>query len=252
MYANQNVQRGFIVSKKPKPINHGKIDNTTKHFQGIGYHIPKSYNKSEVLELYKLWNEKLQKSGHRELEHFSSLQPGRSSPFFVEAHNQGIYKESNYTISAFYNLIQTYINYYMLSNESRERYKLNWPVYQLLIQDFAAGKSLITLVDQLKTWAFYNRLPSKNTASRAYGANKGRSKYWTYISLRKILNHCWLWHITDLNGELAAKDLEHLDFLGLDVPGTEELINSLPATIEPIKLRIKSKALYKNDKPAKI
>lgn len=238
---------------KPRPkFDIAKQDNEARYYQGMGYHVPAGTDKNELRRLYKLWNTKLQKSGHIELEHFSQAAPGRSSPFFVEPKTRGVNSQDNYVASAYFDYIQTYFNHYMSTQAAQDRYKKNYIAFYLIIQQHLSGVSLTRIVANLKTREFYHAFPDAKMRAGAYTKNKNRSKYWTYISIRKVLNHCWLWHLTDINGELSAKQLEHFNFLGLDVPGTEQTINSLSSTVEPIKLRIPSIALYSNDRCAKL
>ena len=52
-----------------------------------------------------------------------------------------------------------------------------------------------------------------------------KSHYWAYQRTRKILNNCWLWHVTDANGEISIRALEFYGFLGLDCKGTSKKYN---------------------------
>jgi hypothetical protein len=139
----------------------------------------------------------------------------------------------------------------MHTAEAKKRYKINYLPFLQIIKSYTAGVSLDKIIAEMRQSSFYATNPGDVPNYRSYNRNKARSKFWVYISLRKVMNHCWLWHITDQNGELTPKQLELFDFLGLDVPGTEEYINKLLKLDQsPIRLRIKPVKLFKQDRCA--
>jgi hypothetical protein len=237
------------MSKKDK-FNFAKLENVDKHYQGIGYHVPAGYTKQEIQKLFKLWNKKLQNSGHVELEYFSSTSPGRSSPFFCESRTQGIYKHDNYQISEYYNLIQTYFNLYMNTDAARKRYKHNYTIYRIILEHYITGMGFQSLCKLLTDRSIYNAYADKNTATALYQRNNKRTKFWSYTAIRRMLNHCWLWHAFDINGEVTPQQLQYFDFLGLDVPGTQDTLNAELARqgLELVQLRIPEKSLFVKDK----
>lgn len=238
---------------KPNSVLNKKKDHKkSSKFEGLGYYIPDGYTKTQVEQLFKQWNEKLKKSGHKEIERFSRL--GQSSSYFVEPKNGPQTQISNYNIQIYFDLIQTYMNFYFESPEARTRYKKNYHYFKLILQLHVDGVGLTSIVERLKSIETYKAYLSREIDRQVFNKNKDRSKFYIYTQLRKILNHCWLWHCVNINGELSFKDLELYNFLGLDVPNTNVYINKILASqgLSPIKLRIAESKLYTKDDCVKL
>ena len=236
------------MSKKDLKIKNA-IHNEAQHarrkdFQGIGYYAPSDKELRRLKQLYKTWNTKLQKLGQSQQEYLDSN--GHSHVFFVDDHSTGIYKQENYTAEYFFSLMQTFANFCSDSPAFKKVFSDNPEFHMLVLRAYADGITLHNIVELAKTLEFY-RHPETGTLLRAcFNKNKRRSKYYIYIKLRRTLQLCWLWHALDHNGELALTDLPMYNFLGLDIPGTLELLQSFDPSIT--KLNVKPISLYANDK----
>lgn len=225
---------------------------SNKHYEGLGYYIPMGYTKTQVKELFKQWNTKLKKSGHNDVEHFSEL--GKSSIYFISDKKKSIYIKSNYNLETYYNLIQTYMHLYFESDLGRRRFKRNYNFIRLLMRDHVQGIALTKTTEYVKHLSWYKLDESDKPNQYCHSLNYKRSKFYIYITIRAVLNHCWIWHLTDINGELNAQELQHYNFLGLDVPNTERYINEILVAkgLETIKLRLPESKLYSYDTCCKI
>lgn len=221
------------------------VDADRTHYMGIGYHIPPGYNAREVHKLFLEWNEKLQKSGHKDIEHYSSYIVGRVSPIIKASHPP---KDEN--IGSQYNigLVDTYLNYFEQTKPRSAKEAKLWHIDIMLLQSFSAGVDLGSLIrifnkpTKRAKAAFRNRWPGVTT--RDVAKHKGRSKFWIYQRTKTALAHCYAWHLTDINGELTVDDVNFLQLHGIDSKATETIINSALAKVgrEPISLKWEKKS----------
>lgn len=200
------------------------------HYMGIGYHIPKGYTTKEVKALFELWNDKLQKSGHVDLEHYSGFSVGRVSPRIRQNHN---IKPEHY--GSLYNvqLVDTYLtNYFETNRPKTKKLQSHWAIDKLLLHCFCAGvnlgilERLFTKPTKASVAAFIDAHGIDLQAKVVYN-NEGRSKYWIYTRTKTALAYCYAWHLTDVNGELTAEDINFYKLHGVDSGATETIINSV-------------------------
>lgn len=203
------------------------VSGARTHYQGMGYYVPPGYTTEQVNALFSKWNQKLQKSGHVDIEAFSDCLAGLSSPFLAGSRTYKAYAEHN-NPSATFQFIQTYINYYMHTRAAKARYGNKLAESQFLLNCFLEQveyRDIAAFASHGSRAKFSKAHPNVEYPSHFNPLNMPKSHYWAYNRIRKLLNHCWLWHITDQNGELEPKDLQLYEFVGLDVKGTEELYN---------------------------
>lgn len=227
-----------MTRRKKQP--NSTVYGAKKHFQGMGYHVPSGYTLEQINELYSKWNLKLQNSGHNDIEAFSDCLAGLSSPFLQGSKSYKSY-DAVYDPSQALSYVQTYINYYMDTRNSRSRYGTQHAAVLFLLNcyveqvDYRAIAALAVSGDKQ---SFRSEHPTVDFPTYFQPLSMPKSHYWAYNKLRKVLNHCWLWHITDQNGELTPQDLQVFEFLGLDVKGTHEHYNSV---LNPLGLSVNLK-----------
>jgi hypothetical protein len=230
------------MAKRRKQPN-STVSGSRSHYEGLGYHVPAGYTLDQVNQLFSEWNLKLQNSGHIDIEAFSDCLAGLSSPFLRGSKSSKSYDPVN-DPSVALSYVQTYIDFYMSSRNARTRYK----------SDYAACLFLLNCYMEQADYRDISRLATTGDVAQFKADHPNvlfpmyfnpltmpKSHYWAYNKLRRILNHCWLWHITDQNGELTPRDLEVFGFLGLDCKGTEEYYNSVivPLGLPAVKLKHK-------------
>jgi hypothetical protein len=228
-----------MARRKKQPTS--TVSGAKTHFQGLGYFIPHGYTLEQIQKLSSDWNQKLQKSGHKDCEAFSDVLPGLSSPFLYNSRSPEALQSHHNPITAL-NLIRTYINYYMHTKEARAKYSQDYKASLFLLEcylnqvDFRAISKLKSTGD---LESFKEKYPELELPYSFTTEDLKTSHYWAYQTTRKLLQHCWLWHITDHNGELTADDLTTYGFVGLDVKGTTQYYNNELAKLgkPPIKLR---------------
>ena len=227
-----------MARRKKQPTS--TVSGAKRHFQGMGYHVPSGYTLEQINELYSKWNLKLQKSGHVDVEAFSDCLPGLSSPFLQGSKSYKAY-DAVFDPSVALSYVQTYINYYINSPEATARYSQDLPVVQFLLNCYMEQvdyRDISRLAVSGDRKAFKSEHPNVEYPPKFHSFNMPKSHYWAYNKTRRILNHCWLWHVTDQNGELSCKDLEIFGFLGLDCKGTHEYYNSV---LSPLGLSVNLK-----------
>jgi hypothetical protein len=230
-----------MARRKKQP--NSTVSGAKTHYQGMGYHIPSGYTREQVNQIYSEWQDKLQKSGHVDIEAFSDCLPGLSSPFLRGSKSYKTYESFN-DISQALSYVQTYINYYMFSRSSRTKYYKDHAACLFLLRCYVEQveyRDIAGLANTGDKASFSKLYPNIEYPNFFNPLSMKKSHYWAYQKTRRILNHCWLWHVTDANGELKPKDLEVFHFLGLDCKGTEEYYNSVlaPLGLDTIKLKNK-------------
>lgn len=212
------------------------------HFQGSGHIYPHGYTRAEYNALVREWNEKLQKSGHADIEAYSASVSGLVSPFLKNSRPSSTYRPHNDPSEAL-DFARTYQTTYMHTSQARWLYGkdhaaalflLDCYIHQVEYRDIARLK---TSGDREAFEALYPLVDFPTYFSLSSLKN---SHYWAYQRTRKILNNCWLWHITDPNGEISIRALEFYGFLGLDCKGTSKKYNAALKKIGlgPINLKI--------------
>ena len=227
------------TSRQKQPTS--TVSGAKTHYEGLGYYIPAGYTLEQVQRLASEWNLKLQKSNHQDIEHFSDVLMGLSSPYLRGQRAPKAY-EAHHDPSEALSYIQTYINYYMSTSQARYRYGANHASSLFLLNCYVEQvefRDIAALAQTGDSKAFKELYPSVDwppyfTPNKLY-----KSHYWAYQRTRKILQHCWLWHITDMNGEISPEALCLYGFVGLDVKGTQDYYNAELAKLgkPPIKLR---------------
>lgn len=217
------------------------VSGAKTHYEGLGYHIPHGYTLEQIQRLASEWNLKLQKSNHQDIEHFSDVLPGLSSPFLRGTKTTKSY-ESHQDPSEALNYIQHYINYYMHTKAALNRYSGDWQASLFLLDCYVNQvefRDIAKLATSGDYKAFKLLYPDVELGKRFDASKLYKSHYWAYQRTRKLLQHCWLWHITDINGELTSEQLSLYGFVGLDVKGTEAYYNKVLKQLgkPPIKLK---------------
>lgn len=230
------------ITRRRKQPN-STIEGSRSHYQGLGYHIPAGYTLEQVRELFSKWNDKLQKSGHKDIEAFSDVLPGLSSAFLQGTKSYKAFSSHN-DPSATFQFIQTYINYFMHTRQAKQVYGARLAEAQFLLNCYLEQveyRDIAALAVSGSRAKFSKLYPSVEFPSHFKPLDMPKSHYWAYNRIRKLLNHCWLWHVTDQNGELQPKDLELYEFVGLDVKGTEERFNKVLAKLNKPLIKLKHK-----------
>jgi hypothetical protein len=227
-------------SKRQKRENSTVLGAKTA-YQGIGYHIPHGYTLKQIQQLASEWNLKLQKSNHADIEHFSDVLMGLSAPFLKGTKTHKAY-EAHHDPTTALNYIQTYINFYMHTKAAQHRYKADWQASLFLLDCYVNQvefRDIASLAVSADYEAFAKLYPNVEIPKRFDASKLYKSHYWAYQRTRKLLQHCWLWHITDQNGEITPDELTTYGFVGLDVKGTTEYYNKELAKLgkPPIKIR---------------
>jgi hypothetical protein len=230
-----------MARRKKQPTS--TISGARNHYQGLGYHVPAGYTLEQVNQIFSEWNLKLQKSGHVDIEAFSDCLAGLSSPFLRGSKSYKAY-EASHDPSLAISYVQTYINYYMQTRTARHKYGKQYAASLFLLNCYIEQvdyRDISALATTGNVKLFKANHPNVEFPMYFIPTTMPKSHYWAYNKLRRILNHCWLWHITDQNGELSVRDLEVFGFLGLDCKGTEDYYNSVivPLGLQPIKLKHK-------------
>jgi hypothetical protein len=228
-----------MAQRKKQPTS--TVSGAKTHYEGLGYYVPAGYTLQEIQKLASEWNAKLQKSGHVDIESFSDVLMGLSSPYL---RGQRSYKslQSHHDPSEALDYIQTYINLYMHTSKARWKYGKSHAIALFLLNCYVNQvefRDISKLSNTGDVKAFKRKHPSVEFPTYFQPTTMYKSHYWAYQYTRKLLQHCWLWHITDINGELTAEQLSFYGFVGLDVVGTNELYNKALQELgrEPIKLR---------------
>lgn len=230
-----------MARRKKQPTS--TLNGARTHYEGLGYYVPSGYTLEQVVQTASEWNDKLQKSGHIDIESFSDCLPGLSSPYLL---NSRSYKslQSHYDPSAALSYVRTYIEYYMYTEPAKlhygERYKssiflLECYVNQVVYRDIsklAASKDLQVFVTKHKNVEIAEDFSTECLKS---------SHYWAFQNTREALQHCWLWHITDVNGELESEDLMSYELMGLNVKGTLEYYNTELKKLDLPQINLKMK-----------
>lgn len=219
------------------------VMNTESHYQGLGYYIPSNTDAKALRQLFTDWNERLAASGHNDIEHFSSLLIGKTSPRLKGRHNSDLHNAP----SLFnYQLADTYMsNYFEHTKPTDKRLARFWSSDKVLLTLFTAGINLgeIERLFKSPTEAKVERFKSdyglEHLTNYSLMLHKGRSKFWIYHRTKTALAHCYAWHNTDINGELTDSDLDLYRLHGIDSKDTETIINRYRAKAgkEPLKLK---------------
>lgn len=227
------------MAKRQKQPN-STVSGARTHYEGAGYYIPHGYTLEQVNKIFSEWQLKLQKSGHVDIESFSDCLPGLSSPFLRGTKNFKSF-EYQHDPSEAISYVQTYINYYMNSRAARHKYGKSYTNCLFLLNCYieqAEYRDISALAVSGDLKAFSKLYPNIEYPNAFKPLTLYKSHYWAYNKIRRILNHCWLWHVTSPQGELRPKDLEIFGLLGLDCKGTHEYYNSI---LNPLGLSVNLK-----------
>lgn len=234
------------MHKEPRNINSpAAVDADNAHYMGHGYFIPSTTDARKMRELFKQWNEILQKSGHVDTEHYSGFSVGKVSPRQKNRHNSDLLQAPSLLN---YQLVDTYLtNYFELNKPGNRKLRRLWKLDIFLLRAFTAGIDLGIL-----TRFFAAPVEEADVVSKAFNdrydftlhtallkRNKGRSKFWIYSRTKTALAHCYAWHLSDINGELTEADVRVLRLHGIDSKVCETVINRARKLkgLEPIALK---------------
>lgn len=219
------------------------VEAIQSHYQGIGYFIPSTTDAQQVRDLYNEWNEKLQKSGHCDIEHHSALLTGQVSPRLKKRHNSDLHNAP----SLFnYQLADTYLtNYFDHNRPATKRLQSMWLADRTLLAIWTAGinlgdtERLFTNPTTTIVQAFKAKHALEHISDYALMQLKGRSKFWIYHRTRTALAYCYAWHASDVNGELDETALNIYRLHGIDSREAEGIINKARAVagMQPVKLK---------------
>ena len=217
------------------------VSGAKTHYEGLGYFIPHGYTLEQIQKLASEWNKKLQNANHEDIEHFSDVLPGLSSPYL---RNHRSYKclESHLDPSEAFSLIQTYYNYYLGTTQARYRFGERYLAAKFLISCYinqVKFRTIAAIANGSPLKSFKLKYPEVEFPTYFDVTSMPKSHYWAYEFTRKILQHCWLWHITDINGELTIETLNQFEFVGMDVKGTQAFfdLEHKKLGLEPVKLK---------------
>ncbi len=209
------------------------MSDTTKKknffcFQGIGHIVPVGYTKSQYNKLLREWNNKLQESGHEDIEVFSTSVAGLSSQFLRGSKPSKAY-ESHKDPSEALDFARTYQNLYMHTSSARWLYGKKHATSLFLLECYinqVEFRDIATLRRTGDKEAFLSEYPDVQIPNYFNIKSLFTSHYWAYQATRRVLNNCWLWHVTSPLGEISIKGLEFYGFLGLDLKGTHDKYNA--------------------------
>lgn len=233
-------------NKRSEYHNPQAVSSDNAHYMGIGYHIPKGYTNKQMLELFELWNEKLKKSGHQDIEHYSGFSVGRVSPRINQKHNSKLeHYGSLYNVQ----LVDTYLtNHFEVNRPTTKKLQSFWAIDRFLLQCFCAGLDLgimerLFIAPTAEAVAAFINATCVDVQAKVIYNNEGRSKYWIYTRTKIALAYCYGWHLSNINGELTTDDINFYKLHGVDSKAAETIINSCrtSAGLEPIQLKWEKK-----------
>jgi hypothetical protein len=162
--------------------------DSRNYSQGIGYHIPNGMTLKEWQTLKRTWENKLLKSGHDEIEQFSSNSTGHFSPYFVKTKHNNSLSGSSATVARLYKPdTQEYyrrLGIFFYHAPLQKIFKGNYWMYYHIIRLRKDGATYQNLVDWMRTkapksfrakksifWAFYHVNYLQDEMQKWFNAN---------------------------------------------------------------------------------
>ena len=218
--------------------------NETKTAFGSEPVLSFGMSKQDYFKLRDYWYDKVQKSGHNELERFNEYNQGLVSSYLHRTIKSSATKQSNYAVSAYYDHLNTFLNhieYIKASKHLQLKYKINRFFHEIkprnkaskrlsdsvtyalniyILKAIVSGASLESIsrrlgqVKPIKSESDVAKLAQISISKRILYHTKGTNKNRLWMRMRLI--HEVAMQYLVLSGQVDPEELYNLDLLGLD------------------------------------
>lgn len=207
------------VAKVPKTLKRNDKGASATAL-GIGAYIPENMPLQHYRLLRRKWDDILRKSGFHDIEIHASDHSGTVSPLFnqnsIEKNRRLLEGGRSEAFEGYFDYCSTYYEHCdFRATFNKGAYGRRWKLYKELFRLHKDGVSYgdMTIALQGRSTQYMKRFNIAPVTSKHL--KQKRSKFWLFKQVELILAQMWLWHATDVNGDLTPYDLKYMNVTGL-------------------------------------